>query len=107
MVEIDFRACHDSRNQNGIGQRGDDDAVSQGANGARRNRPRKLRLDIEKQAHLLRANLPPVVQRGGGIRLPQPHIAIVDACETSRTNVACTAWATAIAASGSQSRSMP
>ena len=77
--QVSFRAGHGSRNQDSIGQRGNYYTVSQRSNRARRDGARKLGLDVKEQTHMLRANVTAIIQCGGGIWLPQTHVAVIHA----------------------------
>src|SRR5258708_19721418 len=81
MSKINCGACHWARNENRVCKRGDNHTAREGPDWTLRQGSCKLRLDVEEQAYIAGTKLLPVIQRGGNIGLPQPHIAIIDTCE--------------------------
>src|SRR5260370_17246350 len=81
MLTLNSGACHSARNENRVCKRGDNHTAREGPNWTLCQGSCKLRLDVEEQAYIAGTKLLPVIQRGGNIGLPQPHIAIIDTCE--------------------------
>ena len=84
LVEADCSvalAGDGARDEDRIGERGEDRAAGAQAQRPRIQRGREFRIDVEQQFEVAHAQIPPRLQRAVTIRHPEPHVGGIDAGE--------------------------